>query len=128
MLKRFWYVMLAALLLLLSANFVQAQSQQWKLVNPSGAVERIRIEPAPRINTLANKTIVLRWNGKHNGNVVLDRLAERLAKEVPSAKIIKSYETEPSLNSVSGSQARSEARANLIADMKADLLIASQAD
>ena len=49
------------------------------------------MEPAKRITALEGKTIALRWNGKNNGDLVLDRLAELLAKKYPTAKVVKTY-------------------------------------
>jgi hypothetical protein len=65
--------------------------QEWELINPTGAVETSSIDPAPRLTTLEGKTVVLRWNGKNNGNVLLGRLAELLAKRFPD-QVVKSFE------------------------------------
>jgi hypothetical protein len=68
----------------------QGTAQEWTLVNPEGV---IKIEPM-KVNahpaTLEGKTVLLRWNGKHNGNNFLDRVAELLARDVKNVKIIKS--------------------------------------
>ena len=45
---------------------------EWELVNPAGVIKLAQIEPAARISSLDGKTVALRWNGKNNGNVVLD--------------------------------------------------------
>ena len=74
--------------------------QEWELVNPAGIIEKASVDPAKRIASLDGKTIALRWNSKHNGDVVLNRLAELLAKKYPSATIVKTYETDKSLNAI----------------------------
>lgn len=102
--------------------------QEWELINPTGVIEKAAIKPAPRINALEGKTIALRWNGKHNGNVVLDHLAELLGKKFPTAKIVKTYESDASLNKISGSDAEADRIAKTIAAVKPDIVIASQAD
>ena len=79
--------------------------QEWELVNPAGIIEKASVDPAKRIASLDGKTIALRWNSKHNGDVVLNRLAELLAKKYPSATIVKTYETANSLNAISGTAA-----------------------
>src|SRR5208337_845494 len=56
-------------------------SQEWEIVNPAGTIEIKYAKPAPRLTTLEGKTVVLRWNGKHNGDNVLNRVAELLAKQ-----------------------------------------------
>ena len=102
--------------------------QEWDLITPIGVIEKAAVKPAPRINTLEGKTIALRWNGKHNGNVVLDHLAELIAKKFPTAKIVKAYESDASLNKISGSEAEADRITKVIAAAKPDILIASQAD
>ena len=94
--------------------------QEWELVNPAGIIEKASVDPAKRIAS--------RWNSKHNGDVVLNRLAELLAKKYPSATIVKTYETDKSLNAISGTAAESERIAKAVASVKPDLVIASQCD
>ena len=115
--------------LLLGAFSAQAMEkpQEWELINPTGEIEKVAVEPAKRITALEGKTIALRWNGKNNGNVVLDRLAELINKSYPSAKVVKTY-TDKSLNTISGTPANSERIAKAVAAVKPDLVIASQGD
>lgn len=115
--------------LLLGAFSAQAMEkpQEWELVNPSGVIKLAQVEPAKRITSLEGKTIALRWNGKNNGNVVLDHLAELINKRYPSAKVVKTY-TDKSLNTISGTPANSERIAKAVAAVKPDLVIASQGD
>lgn len=103
------------------------QVQEWELVIPSGVIEQAQIDPAARITSLDGKTVVLRWNGKNNGNVFLDRVAVLFEQKHPKTKVIKSY-TDTSLNTITGSQAQSEFVTKKILDMKPDLVIAAQAD
>lgn len=114
----------------LPASALQAAEvvQEWELVIPTGVIEQAQIDPAPRINDLAGKTIVLRWNGKNNGDILLDRLAERLAADYPTAKIIKSYVVDPSLNSITGHVGESQRVADVLKGMGPDIIIAAQAD
>jgi ABC-type Fe3+-hydroxamate transport system substrate-binding protein len=102
--------------------------QKWEIVVPAGIIEQASIDPAPRIATLEGKTVALRWNGKHNGDIVLDHLAELLAKQVPSLKIVKIYRDDPSTVSITGNAAESRRVADVIKKAKPDLVIASQAD
>lgn len=103
-------------------------AQQWEIVNPAGTVQVKYAKPAPRLTTLAGKTVVLRWNGKHNGNNILNRVAELLAQQVPSAKIVKLYDIDKSSNKIAGSLAESNRIAQEIKELKADIVIASSAD
>ena len=102
--------------------------QEWELINPMGTIAIQPVKPAPRLASLEGKTIVLRWNGKHNGNNYLDRVAELLVEKVPSAKLIKLYEVDKSTVKISGSNAESARIAQVIKGLKADIVIASQAD
>lgn len=102
--------------------------QEWELVNPAGIIQKASVEPAKRITSLDGKTIALRWNSKHNGDVLLDRLADLLARKHPDAKIVKTYETDKSLNAISGTAAESERITKAVASVKPDLVIASQCD
>ena len=124
------HMALAAAAALCATPAAQAadQPQEWELINPTGEIEKVAVEPAKRITALEGKTIALRWNSKHNGDVVLNRLAELLAKKYPSATIVKTYETDKSLNAISGTAAESERIAKAVASVKPDLVIASQCD
>ncbi len=101
-----------------------------EVLNPEGVVQ---IEPTVKLNphpsTLEGKTIMLRWNGKHNGDRFLDRIAELLTKEVRDVKIIKSWEVAPeTVEPITGSQERSMELMKKLAGYKPDLVIGSQAD
>lgn len=102
--------------------------QKWEVLNPAGEIEKTTIKPAPRITSLEGKTIVLRWNVKNNGDVFLERLAELLAQKYPTAKVVKSYKLDPSINKISGSASEAERITKVIKDLKPDIVIASQAD
>jgi hypothetical protein len=80
------------------------------------------------VASLEGKTVVLRWNGKHNGNNYLDRIAELFAEKLPGAKVIKVYYVDKSTIKISGSNQESARIAKVIKDLEAELVIASQAD
>lgn len=85
----------AALLLGVPAAQVSAsapnaeQPLEWNLVNPSGAIKIAQIKPAKRISTLDGKTVAFRWNGKNNGDVVLDHLCDLMGKKSPTPGLSK---------------------------------------
>jgi hypothetical protein len=125
----FWSaVVLAGLLAIPTLGAAGEAIQEWELINPSGTIAITPVKPAPRISTLEGKTVVLRWNGKHNGNNFLDRVAELLAQRVPGAKVVKLYEVDKSTVKISGSNAESARIAKVIKNLKGDLVIGSQAD
>lgn len=121
-------ILLVGLLATPMVALAKEQIQEWEVINPSGTIAIKPIKPAPRITSLEGKTAVLRWNGKHNGNNYLDRIAELLAEKVPSAKVVKIYEADKSTIKISGSNAESARIAKVIKDLKADIVIGSQAD
>ena len=102
--------------------------QKWEVIDPAGTIAIKSIESAPRLATLEGKTVLLRWNFKHNGDHFLNRVAELLAEKIPSAKIIKLYEIDPSTIRQSGSNEDSAKLASLIADFKPDLVISAHGD
>jgi hypothetical protein len=121
-------VVLGMILLLPVLSIAKESTQEWGIINPAGVVQIKQVQLAPRITTLEGKTIVLRWNGKHNGNNFLDRVAELLNEKVPSAKVIKLYEVDKSTVKISGAIAESTRIAQVIKGLKADIVIGSQAD
>lgn len=131
--KSIWKRLLTGLLcgvaLLTAAPAALAEvKQNWELLIPAGVVEQARIDPAPRIDRLEGKTIALRWNGKNNGDVVLDRLAELLAQKYPSAKIVKMYRDGHALGFQTSTLAEAQQVAKAIKAVNADIVIASQGD
>jgi hypothetical protein len=116
------------MLLMPVMSIAKERTQEWVVINPAGTIEIKQVQLAPRITTLEGKTIVLRWNGKHNGNNFLDRIAELLKEKVPSAKVIKLYEVDKSTVKISGSAAESARIAQVIKGLHADIVIASQSD
>ena len=132
MLKYLKHAALAATAALCAAPLAQAaeQPQEWELVNPAGVIEKVAVEPAKRITALEGKTIALRWNGKNNGDVVLDRLAELLSKKYHSAKVVKVYRdmADQNVSKISATQAESMRISKAVASVRPDIVIASQAD
>jgi len=109
---------------------VQGGSLPFEILNPEGVIQ---IEPTVKLNphpsTLEGKTIMLRWNGKHNGDRFLNRIAELLTKEIKGVRIIKSWEVAPeTVEPITGSEERSMELMKKLAAYKPDLVIGSQAD
>ncbi len=127
--KGFWiFFMIIGLLAMPMLASAKETVQQWELVNPAGVIKITPIEMPPRISTLEGKTIGLKWNMKPGGNIFLDRVAELLKEKVPSAKIIKFYEVEPTTVPQSANMDVAEQKARIIAKYKPDIVIGSQCD
>lgn len=107
---------------------IKEKPQVWEIIDPAGAIERKNAKPAQRLESLEGKTILLRWNFKHNGNHYLDRISELLAEKVPCARVIKIYEMDRSTINQSGSLEDSARLAKVIAALKPDLVIGAHGD
>jgi len=109
-------------------RLLKEKTQYWKLIDPSGAVKIKSIKPAPRLETLTGKTVLLRWNFKHNGNHFLDRISELLLEKVPNVKVIKIYEIDRSTINQSGSLEDSIKLARKISSFNPDIVIGAYGD
>ena len=94
-------------------------------------------EPIPKIGPvklnphpfdLAGKTVLLRWNGKMNGDKYLEYLSNLLIKKYKPIEIIKLWKTNPETAIISRKAETSEQITAKIAAMKPDVVIAAQAD
>jgi len=129
--KKFRFLLLLALgvaMILPGKAGAKEAVQTWEVLDPSGIVEMKSFPNAPRLSTLEGKTIVLRWNDKHNGDNFLNRIAELLAEKVPSAKVIKLYEVDKSTIRISGSVQEAARIAKVIKGLNADIVIAAYTD
>jgi len=121
-------IILATLLMIPAVSLTKEAVQQWDLINPEGVVLIKPIEIAPRLTTLEGKTVVLRWNGKPNGDLFLERIGELLVERVKGIRIIKAWETAHDTAIISSTPERSGEIAAKIAEFKPDIVIASTAD
>ena len=95
------------------------------------------VEKAPKVGpvkinahpaNLEGKTVLLRWNGKLNGDKYLTRFGELLTQQVKNVKIVKLWETDKATAAISKDLQASEQVAAAVANLKPDLVIAAQAD
>jgi hypothetical protein len=78
--------------------------------------------------SLEGKTVLLRWNGKYNGDKFLSRVGELISQQVKTVKIIKMWEMDKATAAISKSAEVSKQVAANITKLKPDLVIAAQAD
>lgn len=140
-------LLLAALVVTGAPTPVRAEGPvDWELVNPAGKINLKLVEVNPHPSTLEGKTVMLRWNGKPNGDLFLDRVGELLTEQVKNVKVIKLYEVDPStadtergsgsgqpagqagVQPINQSAAGCAELARRVATYKPDLVISSQAD
>jgi hypothetical protein len=123
--KRMWLVFLMVSLVMFSVEgiFIYAGAAESKKLPKVGPV---KISPHP--SSLEGKTVVLRWNGKYNGDKYLSRVGELMSQKIKNVKIIKMWEIDKSTAAISKNAELSEEVAASIAKLKPDLVIAAQAD
>ncbi len=86
----------------------------------------VKLNPHPA--SLEGETVLLRWNGKYNGDKYLTRVGELLSQKVKNVKIVKLWEMDKSTAAISKDLQASERVAAAVARVKPDLVIAAQAD
>lgn len=122
------FIILIGLLTMPVVTLTQEAVQDWELLNPEGAVRMEEVKIAPRLKTLEGKTVELRWNGKPNGELFLDRIAELLTEKVKNVKIIKAWEVLPETATISHTPEKGKEFAKKLTALKPDIVIGSSAD
>ena len=99
----------------------------WELVDPEGVIqiEQNKVNLHPK--ELTGKTLLLYWNGKHNGDIFLNRVGELFNEKVKDLKIIKGWEVIPDTQQ-SQNQEGSKIIAQKLALLKSDIVIGATAD
>ena len=78
--------------------------------------------------TLEGKTVVLRWNGKYNGDILLTKIGELLSQKMKGIKVVKMWDTDKTTAVISDRLDNSLAITKKIVDLKPAIVIAAQAD
>jgi hypothetical protein len=123
--RRVGLTLLLALLVMftmgnISVSVMASQNKKVPKVGP------MSLNPHPV--SLEGKTVLLRWNGKYNGDKFLNRLGELMDQQVKNVRIIKMWEMDKATAIISKNAEVSEQIAVGIAKLKPDLVIAAQAD
>lgn len=100
----------------------------WDLINPAGIIQTESTETRPHPTTLEGKTVLLRWNGKNNGDIFLNRIEELLRNNVKDIHIIRAWDAIPETGSASENMDVSKRLAAKIAVLKPDISIGAQCD
>jgi ABC-type Fe3+-hydroxamate transport system substrate-binding protein len=90
--------------------------------------ELVPVKLNPHPSSLEGKTVLLRWNGKYNGDRYLSRVGELITQQVKNVKVIKMWEIDKSTAIISKNMEVSEQVTESIAKLKPDLVIGAQAD
>ncbi len=124
--KRLLLTLLAISLLVVGLSACSGGAPAEKTTEVEVSLGAVKLNPHPA--SLEGKTVVLRWNGKYNGDNFLNRVGELLTEQVQGVNIIKMWEVEPGTAAMSESLEVSEEFAAKIAAQKPDLVIAMQCD
>ncbi|MFC2005955.1 hypothetical protein ACFLVG_03225 [Chloroflexota bacterium] len=100
----------------------------WELVNPEGTFQLEPLAIKPHCEALEGKTVLLHWNRKHNGDIFLNKIADLLIENVKDVKITRGWEVAPETARVSPNASISKETAKKLANLKPDIVIASQGD
>ena len=101
---------------------------KWVLINPEGTIQLETVSSRPRPKSLEEKTVLLRWNGKHNGDLFLNRIGELLVENVKDVKIVKAWEAIPETKIITSNANKSEELARKLSELKPDISIGAQGD
>ena len=105
-----------------------SEQAECKLINPEGTIELEPFVVNPHCQNLEGKTVLLFWNGKHNGDVFLCKLAGLLAGKVNDLKFVRSWEVVPETAISSINLNMSKDKVRRLADYRPDIVIGAQAD
>lgn len=102
--------------------------ENYELVNPEGIIQSEESKLNRHPPSLEGKTILLHWNGKHNGDVFLHRLSELFLEKVKGIRVIKAWELLPDSRQITQNPERSREIARKLAAQKPDIVISAQGD
>jgi hypothetical protein len=117
--KKFITLIFLFVIFLLSSN-----SAEGKALIPK--IGPVKLNPHP--SGLAGRTVLLRWNGKMNGDKYLNYLGKLLSYKYKGIKIIKIWDKHPETAIISKNTENSDQITAKVAAMKPDIVIAAQAD
>ena len=118
--KVFLLVFLCSFLVAGLSGYAVAKEEKAPKVGP------VKLNPHPA--SLEGKTVLLRWNGKFNGDKYLTRVGELITQQVKNVKIVKLWEVEKSTAAISKDLQASEQVAAAVVKIKPDIVIAAQCD
>ncbi len=101
---------------------------KWRLVNPEATIQTDARSVNQHPTNLVEKTVVLYWNGKPNGDIFLNRIGELLMDKIGNIKVIKAWEAIPSTKDADQTRGVSRVTAEKLAGLNPDLVIGAPGD
>jgi hypothetical protein len=117
------FLMVLLMMLIVGSLSAYVRASDEKKIPKLGPV---KLNPHP--TSLEGKTVLLRWNGKYNGDRFLIRVGELLTQQVRNVKVIKMWEKDSNTAVMSKSGEVSEQITAKIEKLKPDIVITAQAD
>jgi len=74
------------------------KQNKWEVIDPGGKVQVETVSSNPLPENLDGKTVLLKWNSKHNGDLFLNRIGTLLTENFKEVNIIKAWEVFPETN------------------------------
>jgi hypothetical protein len=73
----------------MTARQIENGNTEWDVWNPLTEYETAMLTQSPRLTDLNGKTVGLFWNGKPNGDVLLEAIGKLLEDRFKDVKLIK---------------------------------------
>lgn len=70
---------------------VKGRQVEWEVLDPSAEYEKLVYQPAPRLPDLNHRKIGLYWNGKPDGDVLLNAIGELLRDRFEGIDLLTSF-------------------------------------
>jgi len=99
-----------------------------EVINPGGTVQVETVNGKPHPESLDGKTVLLKWNGKHNGDLFLNRVGELLTEDFKDVKIVKAWKAFPETGVISSHGDKSREFAKKLSGLKPDISIGANGD
>lgn len=99
-----------------------------KLVSPEASIPAASAVVNAHLEDLTGKTVVLYWNGKPNGDILLNRIGELLTENVKDIEVVKAWQQIPATRHTDPTPAASRTTAALLAEIKPDMVIGAPGD
>ena len=100
----------------------------WEVINPGGTVQVEMVSGKPHPESLDGKTVLLKWNGKHNGDLFLNRIGELLTENFKDVTIVKAWEAFPETGVISSHAEKSREFAKTLSGLNPDISIGANGD
>ena len=103
-------------------------NMNWRLVNPEATIQLDARAVNQHPTDLAEKRVVLYWNGKPNGDIFLNRIGELFMDKIGNIKVIKAWEAIPSTKDTDPIHGGSRLTAGKLARLNPDIVIGAPGD